>query len=164
MHLIMRLTLYIAILLVFPLVSRAELKEYTVAGNSMFPALMPGDKVVVDTDVKNQLQRGDIVVVAFANSLVPMIKRIIAVPGDYVAFSCNAVWVNGQRIRQIDIRKWRSTVKQIERYGNIVPLAHYLVLGDNPGNSRDSSRLGLISQDSLKGRNIAVKAREIIEQ
>jgi len=139
-----------------PLVSWAEMKEYTVAGESMSPALVPGDKVVVDTGMKDHIQRGDLVSVVFSDSKVPMIKRIAAVPGDMVTFLDNAVWVNDKKIREICMRRWRSTIKQLEHFGNKVPERYYLILGDNPLNSRDSGRLGLISQHHLKGRGVGV--------
>jgi signal peptidase I len=121
MSAIIRRLLWIALLVHLPLVSWAELREYTVAGDSMSPALLPGDKVIVNTDVKNILQRGDLVALAFSNSSVPMIKRVAAVPGDHVDFRESAVWVNGQRTREIDMRRWRSTIKQLKRFGNSVP-------------------------------------------
>ncbi len=157
---VMRL-IWIAMLIQLPLISWAELKEYTVAGSSMAPALMPGDKVLVDTAAKGRFERGDLVAVAFDNSPAPMIKRVAAVPGDRVEFRDNAVWVNGKRVRGIDMRRWRSTIKQVERFGNSVPEGYYLILGDNPVNSRDSGRLGLISQRHLKGRGVKVGAKDM---
>jgi signal peptidase I len=148
--------LLIASIVIHPSVSRAELKEYTVAGESMSPALLTGDKVLVDTDVRGPYRRGDLVSVAFRTSKVPMVKRIAAVPGDRVQFLENAVWVNEKRVREIYMRRWKSTIKQVERFGHIVPVGYYLILGDNPINSRDSGRLGLISRDHLKGKVIRV--------
>jgi signal peptidase I len=121
----------------------------------MSPALLPGDRVVVDTDERTLLSRGEIVAVAFGNS-VPIVKRIVAVPGDTVEFRENAVWVNGRRARDFDISRWRSTVRQLERYGATVPDGYYFILGDNPENSRDSGRLGLISFAHLRGKVIRV--------
>lgn len=162
MSAIMRFFLLIALLVHLPLVSRAELKEYAVVGESMSPALMPGNRIVIDTESKSPPQRGDLVALAFSNSSVPMIKRVAAVPGDYVDFRESAVWVNGQRIREIDMRKWRSTIKQLERVSNSVPEGYYLILGDNPINSRDSGRLGLISQDHVRGKVVKVRAKDIL--
>ncbi|MEW5743922.1 MAG: signal peptidase I [Nitrospirota bacterium] len=152
----MKCFLWITLMLHLPLASWAEVKEYTVAGDSMSPALVSGDKVIVDTDAKDPVQRGDLVAISFTASPVPMVKRAAAIPGDRVEFRDNAAWVNGQKVREIDRQRWQSTIKQIEHFGNRIPEGYYLILGDNPRNSRDSGRLGLISSDHIKGRVVSV--------
>jgi signal peptidase I len=146
----------IIIALVLPVSVLAEIRNYTVAGESMSPALVPGDKVVVDTEIKGHLSRGDFVAITFSTSSTLMLKRVAAVPGDRVEFKEHAVWVNGHRVRVIDAHRWASTIRQLEHFGNKVPQEYYLILGDNPLNSRDSGRLGLISREHLKGKVIKV--------
>lgn len=156
----MRFVILIVAAIILPLISWAEIREYTVAGNSMSPALMPGDKVVVDTESKTPLKRGDLVAISFKNSSTPMIKRVAALPGDKVEFREKAVWVNGQKVREINnLRRWRSTIKQVEHFDGKVPEGYCLILGDDPINSRDSGRLGLISHEHLKGRVVRVVKR-----
>ncbi|MEW5745877.1 MAG: signal peptidase I [Nitrospirota bacterium] len=157
MKLVLLLMLVIHLL---PRNARAEFRGYTVAGDSMSPALVSGDKVVVDTDLKGPVQRGDLVAIGFSTSSTPMVKRVAAVPGDRIEFRDNAVWVNGRKVREIDRQRWQSTIKQIEFHGHRIPEQHYLILGDNPRNSRDSGRLGLISADRLKGRVVKVRKAE----
>lgn len=122
----------------------------------MSPAIMPGDRVVVHFDSSGPLRRGDLVALSFKNSSTPLLKRIAAVPGDIVTFHDKAVWVNGKRVREIYPRRWRSTIRQLEYFGNKLPEGNYLILGDNPLNSRDSGRLGLISEDHMKGKVLKV--------
>ena len=85
-----------------------------------------------------------------------MIKRVAAVPGDAVDFHGDTLWINGKTAKKINLKKWRSTVKQIRFYGGIVPSATFLLLGDNTANSRDSGRLGLISRDQITGKVVGV--------
>ena len=149
--------MWIALLIhLIPRASWAELREYTVAGESMSPALLSGDRIIVDTEGKGPLRRGDLVAVAFKGSSGPMVKRVAAIPGDSVAFRESAVWVNGERVREIDPGRWGATIRQLERFAGRVPEGNCLLLGDNARNSRDSGRLGLISLDHLKGRVVRV--------
>ena len=140
----------------FPLTAWAEFREYKVAGDSMSPVLRSGDRVTVETEPKEPLRRGELVEVAFRGPSGPMVKRLAAVPGDNVAFRDNAVWVNEERVREIDPGRWRSTITQMERFGGKVPEGQCLILGDNPLNSKDSGKLGLISIGHLKGRIVRV--------
>ena len=139
-----------------PVASRAAITEYVVAGGSMSPALVPGDKVVVESGDRLQMGRGELVAIKLRSSPTPLIKRVAAVPGDRIRFEEHSLFVNGQKTRAIDPRAWRSTIRQLERYGNRVPDGFYLVLGDNHLVSKDSGKLGLISHDQFLGRVVKV--------
>ena len=58
----------------------------TVVGDSMAPALRPGDSVRLDASPETALQRGDLVAIKFSTRERKMLKRIIALPGDKVKF------------------------------------------------------------------------------
>jgi len=49
-------------------------------------------------------------------------------------------------------KRWQATVKQLERSNWIVPAGFLFILGDNPANSRDSKRLGLISTSQMESK------------
>jgi signal peptidase I len=135
----------------------AAQKSYTVSGDSMSPALITGDTVVVDdTDSNKKLQRGDMVAIRISTDSTAMVKRIVAVAGDRVDFKDGAVCVNGEKSGEFDAKRWLTPIKQLERCNSIVPAGSLFVLGDNASNSRDSKRLGLISTSQVEGKVIRV--------
>jgi signal peptidase I len=131
-------------------------KSYSVSGDSMFPALSDGDSVTVEIGPGIQLQRGDLVSIRIGADSHPMIKRIVAVEGDRVEFKEGEILVNGQKTGAFDQKRWQATVRQLERSDGIVPPGFLFILGDNPSNSRDSKRLGLISISQVEGRVVRV--------
>jgi len=152
--------IFIILLLLLPVPfshARAEGRIYRVAGSSMTPTLLPGDPVVV-TDVKN-LERGNLVAIGFQQAAHPMVKRVIAVAGDRVEIVEGNLRVNDERVRKIDPGKWVITMKQLSRYGGRLPAGTLLVLGDNPENSRDSRRFGLVAVHQVAGKVFPLKGR-----
>jgi len=133
----------------------SEERAFTVAGMSMSPELMPGDTVVVDNDSK-QIMKDDLVAIEFKHSKTPIVKRVVAVEGDSVEIKNNTIFVNKKPFRDIDEKRWQSTVIQLKRYNWIVPKDNLFILGDNPQNSRDSRRLGLISTSQIKGKVVKI--------
>lgn len=113
----------------------------TVTGDSMWPTLMPGDRVLVRRARLAHVRRGQVVVVEApgAEGYRPasprrpadrewIIKRVAAVPGDP---------------RPSDILP-ATTDPQ-------VPPGKLVVLGDNPAWSHDSRHIGYIPGDRLLG-------------
>jgi len=133
----------------------SEEKTYTVMGESMAPALKRGDRVIVESQAE-PLKKGDLVAIKFKNSTSPIVKRIIAVEGDRLEIRKGTILLNGKPVRSIDAKRWQSTVNQLEHYKWVVPPDNIFVLGDNPRNSRDSRRLGLISTSQVTGKVVKV--------
>lgn len=101
------------------------------------------------------LKRGDLVALQLSGISVPMVKRAAAVPGDLVALSDGLFTVNGNHHEPpvpIEPNKWRTTLRQLERNKWVIPPRSLFVLGDNPDESIDSRKLGLISFDRVLGR------------
>ncbi len=92
-----------------------------------------------------------------------MVKRAAAVEGDRVEIRENAIFINGERLRDFESQKWKSTVKQLERARWVVPPKNIFVLGDNAADSRDSQRLGLISTGQVEGKVVRIdrNSREV---
>ncbi|MCB2183580.1 MAG: signal peptidase I [Desulfobulbaceae bacterium] len=131
-------------------------RVYTVAGLSMSPSLVPGDNVVVQEIINRTITREDLVAISFKHRKNPMIKRVVAVFGDTVSVKDGALIVNGRKKSVIDPAKWQATIRQLERYKWTIPNNTLFVLGDSHANSRDSRRLGLISQDQVIGRVVKI--------
>lgn len=137
-------------------------KTYQVSGNSMLPTLKSGDRVTVSVHayLKEKPQTNDLVAVRFSSRANPMVKRVIAVAGDTVHFDKKGLWCNGQLVPNIDVSlragRGKALMNQLKYYKNIIPQGNVILIGDNPRNSRDSFRYGLISEKQLVGKVLDV--------
>jgi signal peptidase I len=123
-----------------------------VYGQSMEPSLHDNERVIVDKVSYHMRRpsRGDIVVFPVEGEPLPLIKRVIGLPGDTVEIREGRVWVNNAVLDE----PYASgpTVGNMARMQ--VPPGKVFVMGDNraPGGSLDSRRLGPISLNKLVGR------------
>jgi len=102
-------------------------------------------------------QRGDVIVF---HPPVPdgedqyYVKRIIAIPGDTIQVTPNAVLVDGQKLTEPYIDS--LGVNGIESLNVVPPFKlgkdQYWVMGDNRTNSQDSRFFGPISRSSIVGK------------
>ena len=123
-----------------------------VYGQSMEPSLHDYERVILDK-VSYRIgtpARGDIVVFPVKGEPLPLIKRVIGLPGETVEVRDGRVLVNGVALEESYVSG--PTV------GNMapvrVPADTVFVMGDNraPGGSLDSRRLGPIPLNKLVGR------------
>lgn len=122
-------------------------KGYRIDGSSMNPLLHHGEFVLTErlSPVWYGYHRSEIVV--FDNPAEPnirLIKRILAVPGDYVEIRSGEVYLNGTRLSESYVApEFRSheTMRPLR-----VPKGFYFVAGDHRNNSNDS-RLWAFSSD-----------------
>ena len=127
------------------------LRPLTVSSTSMEPTLCPGDRVLVDLwrpDI-GDLTRGDLVALRPGRSEVPVVKRVVGLPGDQVAIRDALLYVNDQRVDEPYVDH-----KAIDAlfYGPVVvPADSFLVLGDARAVSIDSRVYGPVSADRLMG-------------
>lgn len=128
-----------------------------VDGESMTNTLQNGDRLLV-SGLFYEPQYGDIVVLRREND-TPLIKRVIALPGDtiFISDQDGIVYRNGVPLDEPYIRPAselcptppnRSPAEITVGEGQIY------VLGDNRGGSLDSRMLGCQSLDNLVGRVI----------
>lgn len=127
------------------------LRPLTVGSTSMVPTLCPGDRVLVnlwDPDV-GDLRRGDLVALVPGGSAVPVVKRVVGLPGDVVAIRDALLYVNHRRVDEPYVDH-----KSIDAlfYGPVVvPADRFLVLGDARATSIDSRAYGPVPADRLLG-------------
>jgi signal peptidase I len=127
-------------------------------------------------------QRGDIVTFTSPEDGVRLVKRLVAVPGDVVEMRDEQLVVNGveatyqpiatqdadlltpeypgqqrtlrerigHREHEIIVMPGRDALRSFGPV--VVPANHYLMLGDNRDNSRDSRYIGLVRRELLTGR------------
>ena len=157
------ITIIIAVILFF-VIRMFLFITYSVEGDSMFPTLKDGDKLIINKIgyQLTEIEQGD-VVVFHANDQDDYVKRIIATPGDTFKYEDDQLFVNDQKVSEPYLETLKSNVggrvtENIEMKNidgvegqSKIPEDHYLVLGDNRINSKDSRHFGLIERDQIVG-------------
>ena len=174
------------VLICLMLVARSTLADhYYVPSGSMEHALQPGDHVVVNKSayglrvpftnqviaLKENPQRGEVVIFDSPETGVRLIKRVVAVGGDMVAVHRGRVVINGQVLvtpqnPMLEIYGSRQARLNLGAGGGPdlpamrVPRGHVLVLGDHRGNSHDGRFFGTVPVGELYGRATGVFLRQ----
>ena len=158
----------VTIVLIFTFILRVN----TVDGESMEPTLTGGQKLIV-TDMFYTPDYNDIVIIQAAklDGGIPIVKRIIGLPGDRINidFDNGVVYRNGEPLR-IEIKdgliyedghtiKTYTTrnLEMVTGQDYYVPEDYYFVLGDNRNNSKDSrlfSEIGFVNKNYIAGHAI----------
>lgn len=128
-----------------------------VVGPSMSPTLNNGDVLILDkisyrfTNVK----RNDVIALYSSKSKY-LIKRVIGMPGEYVEFKNNQLYINNVVVEEEYLNGSVITNNfSIRELGyEIIPEDMYLVLGDNRQDSSDSRdpEIGLIKKSDILGK------------
>lgn len=126
---------------------------------SMYPTIIPGDRIVTKiVHNKEQLKRGDIVVFDSKELGKPLVKRLIGLPGDVIQIEKDGtLYINNE------LYKENYVINQIDPLQNYeemnlgmfkVPKDKYFFLGDNRTGSQDSRywKDPYISKDDIKGK------------
>lgn len=173
----------IAAALLLLLAARSSFADhYHIPSGSMEDTLFAGDRVLVDKRAYglrvpftpfavtpgSRAERGDVAIFDSPLDGERLIKRIVAVPGDEVLLRDGRLTINGvplsvgASLERFDDRLARLNLEHgggPDAYLARVPDGMLLAIGDHRGNSRDSRVFGLISEDALYGRAIAVYYR-----
>lgn len=174
----------IVLILAGVLAARSTLADhYYVPSGSMEATLVSGDRVFVDklahglrvpfthwqvTDGE-AVARGEIVIFDSPRDGKRLIKRIVAIGGDSVAVDDGRLTINGRPMalpddRSIEQFGQRRAVLNLEHgggpdYRQQVPAGKLLAVGDHRGNSIDGRIFGLIDEDEVYGKAIAIYYR-----
>ena len=122
-----------------------------VHGPSMQPNLHYGQRVMVEKVTYRLIhgpRRGDVVVIDVPGEDEPLIKRVVALPGETVEVRGGRVFVDGQ----LQEEPWTTRQGGPDYPPTVMPPLHVFVLGDNRGSSRDSRSFGPVSVDQIVGR------------
>lgn len=145
----MKKWLYLLILVLAVAVSGCtsplSLKSYVADGNSMSPTLNDGDKMLVSTDLSEEIKVNDLLIIKVNGK--EYCKRVIGVAGDRIEAKEAGVYVNDRLLYKTDfmpdsVVKPEITLGENELY----------MLGDNIDNSLDSRMYGPIRRDQVIGR------------
>lgn len=127
-----------------------------VAGDSMEPALLSGDRVLLTRGYEHP-EAGDVVsftVLSPHGQPERLIKRVVAVPGDTVQVVGDVVYVNGELSNAAPTA--RVGTGGDPRLELAVPPGTVYVLGDNRPVALDSRFFGPVSLASIRGAGVAV--------
>jgi len=140
-------------------------QPYKVQQRSMESTLFSGQYVLVDklTPHWTPYSRGDIVVfdppASWASETrgVPLIKRVIGLPGDRVELRDGKVFVNDVELDEAYINEIGGVRESTDAYPEgssewLIPSGDLFVMGDNRQNSADSRTFGPIEIGHVVGR------------
>lgn len=129
------ITLIIAVI-IFVLL-QVSVQNFIVDGRSMQPNLQHGERIFASKVAYyfSEPERGDVAILRppYAPE-PPLIKRLIALPGDTVAVKDGAVYINGIELDEPYIQE----PPNYELPERTIPEGEYFFLGDNRNNSSDS--------------------------
>ncbi len=175
--------LFSAVLLGGLLLGRASFADhYRVPTGSMLPTIELDDHVLLSKCAYGlrlplterylvhwgEPARGDVVVLQNpSGDSTPLLKRVVAVPGDHVEVQGGRLLLGGVPVPIDGGREaiGRLHVVRLDDGGGppfgptVVPPGRFLVMGDNRGNSHDGRSFGLVERDALLGHVLAVVYR-----
>ncbi len=122
-----------------------------VEGQSMEPNLHDNERLIIEKISYrfHPPQRGDIVVLRPPKGAsVPLIKRVVGLPGEVVEIKNGHVYINGKVLEE-DYLDQPTLGIMLPR---VVPEDHVLVLGDNRRASNDSRAFGMVPYEDIIGK------------
>lgn len=141
---------YVGIILVVIILRLYVISPVQVDGSSMLPTLKDNE-ILLLKKYDHSLDRFDIVVLKYKNE--KLVKRIIGLPGETVAYINNQLFINGKMVEESflpeNIQTNDFTLSNIGY--DTIPEGYYFVVGDNRGDSLDSRYIGLFHKKDIEG-------------
>ncbi len=125
-----------------------------VGSGSMEPTFLEGDVLLVRRFHEGEIRRGELVVVQSPDDdYAPLLKRVVAIPGDHVDNTSGTFKVNGEPSPPPD-----SSMEQTGWAEEMIDLMldddEFYVLGDNRSRSYDSRDFGPVTRSLIIGRPV----------
>jgi signal peptidase I len=143
-------------------------KPFAILSPSMANTINTGDRILIDrvTYHFRGIHRGDVVVFD-GHGPIPLLKRVVGLPGDVLSLHDGCLYVNSKPAPQSFIRQVRGDAEPtlpgpdaMEPWSlarpYTVPAGMYFVMGDNRSDSADSRYWGLVARHQIIGRGLAV--------
>ena len=148
-----KLILILLVLILTLYISKNYYQLNLIQGASMYPTYKNMQFTLIDRRAAD-FQCGDVIVFYCPSQNSTMVKRIIAGPGDAIQITNGIVQVNDNPSPYVCDP---VSYGRIARDTLTISAAHFVVLGDNPAQSRDSRYEEIVSTDRsyIAGRLIA---------
>lgn len=159
------LIVVIALSLVFFVVRPLTLESIIVSGISMEPTLQDGDYGLTGKLKIGGLKRFNVVAFHKVNSDKVLVKRIVGLPNENVAYHDKGLYINGEYVAEdfIDAENRSKTFEFCDfcsLAGVTLGEDEYFVLGDNRDVSIDSRDFGPIKESSIISKGIIIYGQE----
>lgn len=143
---------YVLVIGIAILIKMYVFSPIKVNGTSMVPTLNDGDIMILNEIGYhlNGLERFDIVVINTDGEKI--IKRVIGLPGETIAYRDNKLYVNDEVIYENFKHKDTKDFSLEDINETVIPNNYYFVVGDNRTNSKDSRIIGLIHKSKIMGK------------
>lgn len=123
----------------------------SITGDSMMDTYQDGDVVLCTRFdyLFSGPERGDVVLCNVDGRDGMYVKRVVALPGDYVEITNGMLTINGQAVHETYVTYASSETMSLQLRED-----QYMVLGDNRVNSYDSREtdIGMLSGDNFEGK------------
>ncbi|MEQ8200280.1 MAG: signal peptidase I [Syntrophomonadaceae bacterium] len=146
------IALIVLVVFIAALINRFIFYITVVSSFSMYPALKPGNKLLIVRIYRlGRIRRGDILVFYAGDYGEMMIKRVIGLPGDEIELQDGIVRINQTRYDEPYVECPSNCNAAFH-----VPEGHYLFLGDNRADSVDSRSWAqpYIAAGNIRGKAI----------
>ena len=146
---------YIIIIIIVVLIRSFIITPIIVSGDSMKPNLH-NKEILLERKIgynSTSIKRFDIVVIKNDNEEI--IKRIIGMPGEHIAYKNNKLYVN-DKLMETNFNYRDTNDFNLEEICSCasIPEGKYLVLGDNRPISKDSRIIGLVDEKDILGKAV----------
>ena len=146
-----------------------KIQEKIVRGSSLSGLIEEGQTIKIAFGFYNcnEIGREDIVAYEFSGNPEPIIKIVKGVPGDKFGLEkFGNYWqiiINGEVVKnskgepyQLSESAYNLLSLYVKDYGGVIPPDTYLILGNLPAGSLDSSRFGLVDKSGIAGKVLAL--------
>lgn len=140
---------YLSVVIAVLLIRSFIVTPIRVVGDSMNNTLTNSDILILNK-LDKSYKRFDVVVIKYENERI--IKRVIGLPGDYIKYENNELYVNNKKVEENFNHAITYDFRLEEIDGiSIIPDNYYFVVGDNRVSSMDSRMIGLIPKEDIEG-------------